>query len=481
MTDILLALTLLAAIGAVAGVAALLLRRPPPPDHAPIRDELTRQRTEQAAQLDRIAQNQDQRLENLRATLDDAHAKTRAELTTAATTARADARAQFDDFRKTAADALTDARAAQNQQLTDFATRLAQLQTTLADALAKTRSELNATAADTRKTLDTRLDALSAQNAAKLEEMRLTVDEKLQSTLEKRLGENFKLVGENLEKVARSLGEMQQMAASVGDLKRVLTNVKTRGTWGEYQLGNILEQLLTPDQYAANIPVRPNTQERVEYAIRLPGRSGTDTPVWLPLDAKFPVEDYERLLAAAERADADAVAAATKALAARITEQAKTIAQKYIAPPHTTDFAILFLPTEGLYAEVLRQPGLADTIQRVHRVVLAGPTTLSALVNSLQMGFRTLAIEQRAGEVWKVLGAVKTEFDKFGEVLEAVQKKLDAASKEIEKTNIRTRAIGRKLRDVEALPVADSELLLPDDDGNGSNGTDGNGTDGQEG
>ncbi|MDR2862541.1 MAG: DNA recombination protein RmuC [Puniceicoccales bacterium] len=412
MTELLLALSILLSAGTLAVVLMLFLRRPPAAnDTAPVLDKLAsladaQRRIEQAARDD---------------------------LTSHLAALRTELAAHLD-------------RTTQTQEQ-----RLEQLRATLAAA-----------ADNTRKTLETRLDSLSAQNAAKLEEMRLTVDEKLQSTLEKRLGENFKLVGENLEKVTRSLGEMQQMAASVGDLKRVLTNVKTRGTWGEYQLGNLLEQLLTPEQYAANVAVCPGSLERVEFAIRLPGRTGTDSPVWLPLDAKFPVEDYERLVVAAERADSEGVAAATKALVVRVTEQAKSIAQKYIVPPHTTDFAILFLPTEGLYAEVLRQPGLSDTIQHNHRVVLAGPTTLSALVNSLQMGFRTLAIEQRAGEVWKVLGAVKTEFGKFGDVLEAVQRKLDSASKEIEKTSIRSRAIGRKLREVEALPVADSALLLTD-------------------
>ncbi|MDR1496806.1 MAG: DNA recombination protein RmuC [Puniceicoccales bacterium] len=421
-------------------------------------------RTELVASIDRATQNQRQHqdttrteiiahLEKLRAAtlekldgysqrITDILAKTRTELTDSANAARTDTRAQFGEFQKNTAYALENARSAQNQQLTDFATRLAQLQSVLAEALAQVR-----------QTLDSRLDSLAAQNTAKLEEMRLTVDEKLQSTLEKRLGENFRLVGENLEKVTRSLGEMRQMAVTVGDLKRVLTNVKTRGTWGEYQLANLLEQLLTHEQYAANVAIRPDSTDRVEFAIRLPGNSSTNTPVWLPIDAKFPIEDYERLAIAAEHADTDGVATATKALVARVTDQAKLISQKYIVPPHSTDFAILFLPTEGLYAELLRQPGLVSDIQRAHHVTLAGPTTLAALLNSLQMGFRTLAVEQRAGEVWKVLGSVKTEFGKFGEILDKVQKKLESASKEIEQTGVRSRAIERKLRNVETLPA----------------------------
>jgi DNA recombination protein RmuC len=364
---------------------------------------------------------------------------------------RSDLRERFGAFAQTVEKALAETRSGQAGQLNDFSQRLAQLQTAVSEQLDRTR-----------QTLDSRLSELATQNAAKLDEMRQTVDQRLQATLEQRLGESFKLVGDNLERVLRGLGEMQQMAASVGDLKRVLTNVKSRGTWGEVQLAGLLENVLTAGQYAANVAPVPGSAERVEFAVRLPGREPGAAPVWLPIDAKFPVEDYERLAAAAERADAVEVAAAAKALSGRVYDQARTIAAKYVAPPHTTDFGILFLPTEGLYAEVLRQPGLADSIQRDHRVVVAGPTTLSALLNSLQMGFRTLAIEQRAGEVWRVLGAVKTEFGKFGDTLDRVQKRLEAATKEIEQSGVRSRAIERRLRDVEALPETEAAGLLPE-------------------
>lgn len=303
-----------------------------------------------------------------------------------------------------------------------------------------------------RRTVEERLHALQQDNAAKLDQMRQTVDEKLQGTLEKRLGESFRLVSERLEQVQRGLGEMQNLANGVGDLRRVLTNVKTRGTWGEIQLGNLLEQVLTPDQYLKDAATRPNSRERVEFAIRLPGRDDGEAEVLLPIDAKFPREDYERLLDAADRADADAVEAAAKQLEARVRKSAADIRDKYINPPHTTDFAILFLPTEGLYAEVLRRPGLLDQLQREQRVVVAGPTTLAALLNSLQMGFRTLAIQRRSSEVWELLGAVKTEFDKYGTVLAKVQKKLQEAQQSVEDVARRKRAIDRKLRGVEALP-----------------------------
>ena len=313
-----------------------------------------------------------------------------------------------------------------------------------------------------RATLENKLKDIQADNAAKLEEMRKTVDEKLHATLEQRLGESFKLVSDRLEQVHKGLGEMQSLAAGVGDLKRVLSNVKTRGTWGEVQLGNLLEQLLTPEQYASNVVTRPGSKDPVEYAIRLPGRGeqGDAKPVWLPIDAKFPREDYERLLDAQERADAVGAKDAVTALAARLRLEAKKINEKYLEPPHTTDFALMFLPTEGLYAEAIRCPGLSDALQRDYRVTLAGPTTLTALLNSLQMGFRTLAIEKRSSEVWQVLGAVKTEFGKFGEVLDKVKKKLDEASGQIEQTGVRSRAIERQLRKVEALPTDAAGTLL---------------------
>jgi DNA recombination protein RmuC len=313
-----------------------------------------------------------------------------------------------------------------------------------------------------RQTLEQRLTELQTQNATKLDEMRQTVDQRLQATLEQRLGESFKIVSESLERVTLGLGEMQQIATSVGDLKRVLTNVKTRGTWSEFQLAALLEQMLTPDQYAANVAPIPSSDERVEFAIKLPGRDTVDKPVWLPIDAKFPVEDYQRLMDAIEQADAQGVIDSGNALDARLRSAAKDIAGKYIAPPHTTDFAILYLPTEGLYAEVLRRPKLAENLQTQYRVVVAGPMTLSALLNSLQMGFRTLVIQQRSSEVWKVLGAVKTEFAKFGDVIAKVKKKLDEASSQIDQTGVRSRAIERSLRSVETLPADEAARLLPE-------------------
>ena len=335
-----------------------------------------------------------------------------------------------------------------------------------------------------RLTLEGRLESLQKDNTAKLEQMRQTVDEKLQSTLEARLGESFRQVQQQLARVHEGLGEMQKLATGVGDLKRVLGNVKTRGIYGEVPLGGILEQVLTPDQYAANVATLPHSAERVEFAVRLPGSSERpELPVWLPIDAKFPREDYERLLDAQERADADAAALAGAALERRIRDEAKAISQKYVGPPHTTDFAIMFLPTEGLYAEVLRRPGIVEALQREHRVVVAGPTTLSAILNSLRMGFRTLAIEQRSSEVWQVLGAVKTEFGKFAVVLEKTRKKLAEATSVIDQADVRTRAIERKLRGVEAATDGDTQRLLGDsallggsdgdpelDEGEGDNG-----------
>ena len=315
---------------------------------------------------------------------------------------------------------------------------------------------------EVRATLEAKIKDLQTDNGARLEEMRKTVDEKLHATLEQRLGESFKLVSDRLEKVHQGLGEMQQLAIGVGDLKRVLTNVKTRGTWGEVQLEMLLEQVLTIDQYAKNVETVPGTGERVEFAIKLPGQgqSSGGVPVWLPIDAKFPKEQYERLVDAAERADSEGVATAGRELERAIRAEAKTIAEKYLSPPLTTDFAILFLPTEGLYAEVMRRPGLSDELQRRHRVSIAGPSTLSALLNSLQMGFRTLALEQRSSEVWQVLGAVKTEFGKFGEVLSATRVALERAAKNIESAEVRSRQMTRKLKSVEAMPSEAAQQLL---------------------
>ena len=306
--------------------------------------------------------------------------------------------------------------------------------------------------------IDKHLKHLQESNEKKLEQMRQTVDEKLQSTLEKRLGESFKIVGDQLEAVQRGLGEMQSLATGVGDLKKVLTNVKARGTWGEYQLGNILEQILTPDQYAKNVKPKESSNEIVEYAVRLPGHDNS-SQVWLPIDSKFPQESYIRLKDASEKSDTDAIEKASAELIRTIKKSAKDISDKYIDPPHTTDFAIMFLPTEGLYAEIVRQPGMLDDLQH-QRIVVAGPTNLSAILSSLSMGFRTLAIENRSSEVRKILSAVKTEFSAFGDVLTKVKTQLDRASGTIDKAGVRTRAMQKKLKDVEELPTEDSTRIL---------------------
>lgn len=312
----------------------------------------------------------------------------------------------------------------------------------------------------TRNTLDAKLRELQESYEVRMEKMRQTVDEKLQTTLERRLGESFRLVSERLEAVQRGLGEMQSLATGVGDLSRVLTNVKERGTWGEYQLEAILAQILTPGQYAKNVQPTEGS-ERVEFAVKLPGKGDIGgKPVWLPIDSKFPKEDFERLVDAARRADTQGVDESTKALAAAIMKSAKDIHDKYIFPPDTTDFGILFLPTEGLYAEVLRQPGLHDELQRKYRIMVAGPTTLSAVLSSLRVGFQTLAIEQRAQEIWTVLGAVKTEFGKFGDVLSKVKKQLGAASKTLDHTETRSRAMHRALRGVSELQEAEAKKIL---------------------
>jgi len=318
---------------------------------------------------------------------------------------------------------------------------------------------------EVRATLEVKMRELQTDNGARLEEMRKTVDEKLHATLEARLSASFQQVSERLERVHQGLGEMQLLAQGVGDLKRVLTNVKTRGTWGEVQLEMLLEQVLTPEQYAKNVETVAGSNARVEFALKLPGQVAGGAPVWMPIDAKFPKEQYERLLEAAERADAEGVAAAGRELERAVRGEARTIADKYLAPPQTTDFAILFLPTEGLYAEVMRRPGLADELQRVHRVSIAGPSTLMALLNSLQMGFRTLALEKRSSEVWQVLGAVKTEFGKFGDVLAATKLTLEKAARNIETAEVRSRQMARKLKTVEALPSEAAQLMLgPDTD-----------------
>jgi DNA recombination protein RmuC len=338
----------------------------------------------------------------------------------------------------------------QKNQFDTFATQLV----TLTESNEKRLNEL-------RATVDGRLKQIQDENATKLEQMRQTVDERLTSTLEQRLGESFKQVSERLEAVHKGLGEMQTLAAGVGDLKQVLTNVKTRGTWGEVQLGMLLEQILTADQYQANVACKVGCGERVEYAIKLPGQDdGKDQAVWLPIDAKFPIEDYQRMLDAQERGDAAGMELALKGLEARVKASAKDIQGKYLDPPRTTDFGIMFLPTEGLYAEVLRRPGLAESLQNDCRVIVAGPTTLAALLNSLQMGFRTLAVEQRSSEVWQLLGAVKTQFGQFGVLLDRVHKKLDQASTTIEDAARKSRTIERKLRTVQEIPAEGADNLL---------------------
>jgi DNA recombination protein RmuC len=312
-----------------------------------------------------------------------------------------------------------------------------------------------------KEKVEQKLQQLQENNSLKLEEMRVTVDEKLHATLEKRLGESFKLVSDRLEQVHKGLGEMQTLAVGVGDLKKVLTNVKSRGTWGEIQLENLIDQLLTPEQFAKNIATKKGSGDRVEFAIKMPGRSNNkDEVLWLPIDAKFPMEDYQRLQLAQDAVDLPAIEEASKALENRIKGEAKTIFDKYLDPPNTTDFALMFLPVEGLFAEVLRRPGLIEKIQTEYKVVLTGPTTLTAILNSLQMGFRTLAIEKRSSEVWSLLGAVKTEFGKFGDILEKTQKKLAEASNTIDDASKRSRSIERRLRDVQELPQGEKQVGL---------------------
>jgi len=382
----------------------------------------------------------------------------------------------------------------QNEQIDSFRTQLAATQQHQVDTLARNADQqavslqrFSQALTDQLRTLaqtndqrlgevramvESKLGAIQADNEKKLEQMRATVDEKLHATLEQRLGESFRQVADRLEQVHRGLGEMQTLAKDVGSLNRVLTNVKTRGSFGETQLGALLEEVFTPDQYARNVETVPGTNARVDFALRLPGRRDDGLPLWLPIDAKFPREDYERLLDAQERADPVAAEIAARAIELRLRAEARSISDKYIAAPHTTDFGILFVPTEGLYAEALRRPGLVEALQRDHKIMLAGPTTLLATLNSLQMGFRTLALEKRSAEVWEVLGAVKTEFASFGAVLAKTKKKLNEAANTIDEAEVRTRAMTRKLKSVEALSDSAAQLVLPgaelelaDDDG----------------
>jgi DNA recombination protein RmuC len=378
-------------------------------------------------------------------------------------------------FQQTLTQQGAEATRTQNTQIDAFGQQLSLLQKTLSDTLTTQLSGLSESnarrMAEVRQTLEAQLAQLQTTNTAKLDEMRATVDEKLQSTLQARLGESFKQVADRLEQVHKGLGEMQTLAQGVGDLKHLLTNVKTRGIFGEAQLASLLEQVFVPDQYAVQIATRPGSKNVVDFAIKLPGKSDSGAPLWLPIDAKFPNEDYERLLDAQGRADVLGAEAAGKALELRIRLEAKSMVEKYVEPPYTTDFAILFLPTEGLYAEVLRRPGLMESLQRDHRVTLAGPTTLLAMLSSLQMGFRTLALEKRSSEVWQVLGAVKTEFEKFGGVLAKVKSQTQTVLNTLDNAETRSRAMGRALKKVEALPDAQAQALIPfDKDFDGTGG-----------
>lgn len=427
---------------------ALLMRRPPPDRHAEL--------------LATLADGTERSERALRQEVADSARSTRQELGQ-----------NFASFQAALVQQGAEATRTQNAQIDAFAQQLTLMQKTLADTLntqLQGLSESNARRlAEVRTTMETQLAQLQQTNTAKLDEMRKTVDEKLQSTLEARLGESFKQVADRLDQVHKGLGEMQTLAIGVGSLQRVLTNVKTRGVFGEVQLEALLEQVLTTEQYAKQVETKPRSGQRVDFAVRFPGRSADGAPVWLPIDAKFPRDDYERLIDAHERADVLAVEVAGKALEARIRSEAKSIADNYLAAPHTTDFAILFLPVESLYAEVLRRPGLMDAVQRQHRVTLAGPTTLLAMLNSLHMGFRTLALEQQASEVWKVLGAVKTEFNRFGEWVERIKEQVAKASDTIDKADTRQRQMRRALKGVEALPELQAQALLPavdpEDDG----------------
>ena len=423
----------------------------------------------------------DRLLQALDANRQDIARELRQEVQDASRAARQEASANMATFQQTLVQHSAEATRTQNARLDAFGTQLAAMQKGLADTLssqlgslseanARRLAELNETSAtrlrEMRSTLETQLAQLQTSNTTKLEEMRVTVDEKLQSTLQARLGESFKQVADRLEQVHKGLGEMQTLAQGVGDLKHLLTNVKTRGIFGEAQLAGLLEQVFVPDQYAAQIATRPGSKNLVDFAIKLPGKAADGAPLWLPIDAKFPNEDYARLLDAQGRADPVDADAAAKALEQRIRLEAKSITEKYVEPPHTTDFAILFLPTEGLYAEVLRRPGLMEALQRDYRVTLAGPTTLLAMLSSLQMGFRTLALEKRSSEVWQVLGAVKTEFGKFGDVLAKVKSQTQTVLNTLDSADTRSRAMQRALKTVQALPDEASQVLLAiDSDG----------------
>lgn len=439
-SNTLLLILLLLVAAAVVLLVVPLLRRPERRMELALREEQRSGRGELRDQLDSLSKQQETRIEGFGRNL--------AELST-----RTDQR--LDLLREALGEDARKGRLESSEQQQRFSDTLSQRLNELTQ-----RNELRI--GEMRTTLESRLKELQADNTAKLEQMRQTVDEKLHATLETRLTESFGNVTAMLAQVHQGLGDMNKLAADVGGLQRVLNNVKSRGVFGEVQLAGLLEQVFAPDQYSANVATVPGSNDRVEFAVRFPG-SSVDSVVWLPIDAKFPREDYERLLDAQERADADAARVSGDALERRVRQEAARIRDKYVAPPHTTEFAILFLPTEGLYAEVLRRPGLVDALQRDQRIAVAGPTTLLALMTSFHMGFRTLAIEKRSSEVWKTLGAVKTEFSKFGDVLDSVKSKLDQASTQIEKTGVRTRAIERRLRDVESLPSEGEPGLLRND------------------
>ncbi|MBC7436539.1 MAG: DNA recombination protein RmuC [Bdellovibrionales bacterium] len=400
----------------------------------------------------------------------------RREISESSRGARQELTQAFATFQHTLVMQSAEATRTQNTQIDAFGQQLTLLQKTLSDTLTMQLQGLGESNArrmsEVRATLEAQLTQLQQSNAAKLDEMRKTVDEKLQTTLEARLGESFKQVADRLEQVHKGLGEMQTLAQGVGDLKHLLTNVKSRGIYGEAQLGALLEHVFAAEQYASQVVTRPGTRNMVDFAIKLPGRSESGTPLWLPIDAKFPNEDYERLLDAQQRADAPGVEMAAKGLETRIRLEAKSMAEKYVEPPHTTDFAILFLPTEGLYAEVLRRPGLMEALQRDHRITLAGPTTLLAILNSLQMGFRTLALEKRSSEVWQVLGAVKTEFGKFGDVLSKVKAQTQTVLNTLDQAQTRSNVMTRALKTVEALPEQQAAGLLPGGEMGGGAGQD---------
>jgi DNA recombination protein RmuC len=410
---------------------------------------LTRRRTsgdDTAAQLAPLMQQSGERIERLERALRDELSRGNAGL-------RQETLTTLTQFQQALGQQAARAREAQDAAA-------ARMTTVLTEQLQALGQRNEAGLAETRRTVEARLQAIQQDNEKKLEQMRATVDEKLHATLEQRLGESFKQVAERLEQVYRGLGEMQTLARDVGSLNRVLTNVKTRGIFGEVQLAALLEQVFTPEQFASNVETVPGTGARVEFALKLPGQRDDGQPIWLPIDAKFPREDYERLLDAQERADAPAAELSGRAIETRLRLEAKSIREKYLGPPHTTDFALLFLPTEGLYAEALRRPGLSEALQREHKVMLVGPTTLLATLSSLQMGFRTLALEKRSAEVWDVLRAVKTEFGKFGDVLAKTKKKLDEASNNIELAERRTRVMTRELKSVEALPEDQAARVL---------------------